>query len=96
MWKAVRQWFKAEKWWFLAMLTVTIFCLTGWMVWVSHGGYSAMLLWFWSFSVCLGQLGAFCIGTSVVSRLLIILSWAIMGAIIISSLGGAIATHPNY
>lgn len=55
-----------------------------------------MLLWFWSFSVCLGQLGAFCIGTSVVSRLLIILSWAIMGAIIISSLGGAIATHPNY
>ena len=95
MWKAVRQWFKAEKWWFLAMLTVTIFCLTGWMLWVAQGGYSAMLLWLWSFSVCFGQLGAFCIGTSVGSRLLIISSWAIMGATIISSLAGAIATHPN-
>jgi hypothetical protein len=96
MWKAVRQWFKAEKWWFLAMLTVTIFCSTGWIICVSHGGYTAMLLWFWSFSVWLGQLWAFCIGTSVGSRLLIISSWAIMGTIIIIGLAGAIAPPPNY
>jgi hypothetical protein len=92
MLKAFRAWSKTERWWLLAMMIISIFCSIGWLSIFFPLGTSEIWLWFWSLSVWLGQLSAFCIGSTAGSRLLIISFWAIIGAITIGSLAGFSAT----
>jgi hypothetical protein len=86
--RSVKTWFSAEKWWLLAMLTVTVLCSTGWMIVFSQENYSALWFWSWLFSVWFGQFWAFCIGKTTGSRLLIILFWESIGAMVVIGLAG--------
>lgn len=79
--KSLKVWFKVNKWWFLAILSTTIVCSTTWMFLTI---YAVFFFWFWLWSVWFGQFWAFCIGTTVGSRLLIILFWSFVGGIAIS------------
>lgn len=66
IWTGFKTWFKTDKWWFLAIFITSTACST---LWYAPSGS----LWFWLWSVWFGQFCAFCIGTTVGSRLLIIL-----------------------
>jgi hypothetical protein len=74
--KSLITWFKIEKWWFLAILSTSVICSTGWR-------FIPFLIYWWFLSVWFGQFWAFCIGTTVGSRLLIILFWSFVGAIVV-------------
>jgi hypothetical protein len=78
--KSLITWFKIEKWWFLAMLSTSVICSTGWLF--------TWLVSCWSFSIWFGQFWAFCIGTTVGSRLLIILFWSFVGLLTIGTIVG--------
>lgn len=86
--KSLKAWFKVEKWWFLAMLTATIIYSTVWML-LPYGGNGGVWFWVWLWSVWLGQFWAFCIGTTVGSRLLIILFWSFVGGVAVGSSAAA-------
>ena len=62
----LKTWFKKEKWWFLAMLGTSLLCLIGYF-------FFPEFFYSWLFGVWAGQFWAFCIGSTVGSRLLIIL-----------------------
>ncbi|KAF3031934.1 hypothetical protein E8E11_001326 [Didymella keratinophila] len=81
--KGFASWFKADKWWFLSMFVTSALIGTGWLFFV----YSTFGFWayFWLPSLWFGQFWAFCIGSTTGSRLLIILFWSLMGAIVVSS-----------
>ena len=76
--KSLKVWFKINRWWFLAILSTTIVCSIPWGFWSSTAGF-----WFscWLWSIWFGQFRAFCIGTTVGSRLLIILFWSFVGGL---------------
>ena len=70
--KTFKAWFKREKWWFLVMLSTTVLFSTTWMVFFAMENLGGMWFWVWLWAVWLGELWAFCIGTTAASRLLII------------------------
>ena len=86
--KGLEAWFKKDKWWFLAMLVVTAICSTYWsfpvdpVMWATPI-YAWLWIWIWLWGIWFGQFWAFCIGTTVGSRLLIILFWSFVGGILI-------------
>lgn len=84
--RAIKTWFAAEKWWLLAMLTVSVLMSTLWMT-LSYDGsgwfWFGFWFWLWLPSVWFGQFWAFCIGKTTGSRSLIILFWASIGGIIV-------------
>jgi hypothetical protein len=79
--KSLITWFKIEKWWFLAILSTSAICLTG-RLFIFNDVY------WWFLSIWFGQFWAFCIGTTVGSRLLIILIWSFAGGIAVGTESG--------
>ncbi|XP_014551170.1 hypothetical protein COCVIDRAFT_31238 [Bipolaris victoriae FI3] len=75
--KGLREWWRKDKWWFMALFCMTVLCSTFWMAWI-------WWLWIWLWSFWFGQFWAFCIGTTEGSRLLIILFWGVFGAIVVA------------
>jgi hypothetical protein len=76
VWKSLVVWFKRDKWWFMGMFVISAVSVSIWMFidqWAE--------IWLWS--VWFGMFWAFCIGTTVGSRLLIILFWGIKGGLTI-------------
>ena len=85
MWKGFKAWFKVDKWWLLVMCATSAICSTFWL-YAFRGNYmSSVYLWSWLWSVWLGQLWAFLLGTTTGSRALIILAWSVVGAIVVGS-----------
>lgn len=68
--KGLKTWFKKERWWFSAMVGTSLFCSTG-MLYLWHRYW--FWFYFWLFGVWAGQFWAFCISTTLGSRLLVIL-----------------------
>lgn len=83
MWKGFKGWFKREKWWFLGMFLLSAWCGAGFMSMMLSPGM--FWFWCWTFSIWLGMLFAFCIGTTNGSRGLVILSWCTVGGIVVSA-----------
>jgi len=75
----LKTWFKKDKWWFLAILGTSLLCSIGWYFFFD-------LFYFWLFGVWAGQFWAFCIGTTVGSRLLIILLHSLVAGITVGIL----------
>jgi hypothetical protein len=73
--KRLETWFETNKWWLLAMLGTTIICSTGWM-------FLRLVFWLLLWLVLFGQFLALCIGTTVGSRLLVVLFWCVIAIII--------------
>ena len=68
--KGLKTWFKKERWRFSAMVGTSLFCSTG-ILYLWHGYW--FWFYFWLFGVWAGQFWAFCISTTLGSRLLVIL-----------------------
>jgi len=78
--KGLKTWFKKDKWWFLAILGTSLLCS---ICWSFFFGLVAILL----SGVLLGQFLAFCIGTTMGSRLLIILLHSLAAVLTVGILG---------
>ena len=76
----LKTWFKKDKWWFLAMLGTSLVCSIGSM-------YDGNVFFYWLSGVCVGQFWAFCIGTTMGSRLLIILLHSLAALVTMGILG---------
>jgi hypothetical protein len=74
--KSLMVWIKIEKWWFSAMFITSVLCATG--TW-----FMPLFIWIWFLGVWCGQFWAFCIGTTMGSRLLVILFWSLVGVLVI-------------
>jgi hypothetical protein len=81
--QSLMAWFRIEKWWFVAMFITSAFCATGWL-------FMLLWIWIWFLSIWFGQFWAFCVGTTVGSRLLIILFWSVVGLLVIAMSVGMI------
>ena len=77
----LKSWFKKDKWWFLAMLGTSVLCPIG-IVYLWHWHW----FWFWLLGVWLGQFWAFCLGTTLGSRLLIILVHSLVAGLTVAGL----------
>jgi hypothetical protein len=73
-------WFKKEKWWFSAILLTSTFIATFWMI--VHRYWARLWFWTWCLGLWFGQFWAFCIGTTDGSRMLIIIFWCTISAIV--------------
>ncbi|KAH7351446.1 hypothetical protein BKA66DRAFT_475845 [Pyrenochaeta sp. MPI-SDFR-AT-0127] len=83
---SIKAWFRREKWWFSAIVFTSLLCSTIWMssMYSAYGEpQGAMWFWAWCFGVWFGQFWAFCIGTTTGSRMLIILFWSAVAAIVV-------------
>lgn len=87
--KSVRAWFKREKWGFSAIvftciLSATMFTVI--MFYILGTTDFRFWVWFWisCFSLLLGQVWAICVGTTNRSRILIILFWTTVTAVMAS------------
>jgi len=76
----LKAWFRKERWWFSAIVTMSVFCSTFWMAPWRPGTF---WFWCWTFGIWLGQVWAFCIGTTNGSSALVILFWCIISAIVV-------------
>jgi hypothetical protein len=77
--KGALAWLKREKWWFSVTFITSLLCLTLWMTW----NMRVRLFWFWICGLWLGEVLAFCVGTTNGSRVLITLFWCIITLIAI-------------
>jgi hypothetical protein len=87
--KGLVTWFKTDRWWLLAMLVTSTFASTA-ILWAMQEP-SGLWVWSWSWSILFGQFWAFCIGTTVGSRLLIISFWSFVGGVIVIALAATFA-----
>ncbi|USP80363.1 hypothetical protein yc1106_07637 [Curvularia clavata] len=83
--RGLREWWRRDKWWFVAIFCMTVLCSTLWMAGFQIRG--GVWFWIWLWSIWFGQFWAFCIGTTTGSRLLIILFWGVVGAFAVATAG---------
>ncbi|KAF1996169.1 hypothetical protein P154DRAFT_323396 [Amniculicola lignicola CBS 123094] len=73
--KGLGDWFRREKWWFSAISITSVACSTLWMS-------GTVAFWIWTFGLWIGQFWAFCICTTIGSRVLMIVLWCVAFVII--------------
>jgi len=78
----LKTWFKKDKWWLLAMLGTSVLCSMGWSFFFGEVNV-------WLSGVWLGQFWAFCLGTTLGSRLLIILLHSLVAGLTVAVLAAS-------
>jgi hypothetical protein len=72
--KGAMAWLKREKGWFSVIFITSLLCSTLWM----PGIMQVYLFWVWTCGLWVGEVLAFCVGTTNGSRVLITLCWCIV------------------
>lgn len=78
--KGTANWLKREKWWLAWTVVSTFPCSTFFLLPSPYSGQ----LWLWSFGLPVGSILAMCIGKSNGSRIIIVLFWCALAALVIN------------